>query len=119
MNFNTELLEQTNKNYKKKKPIVFKILNTILYSCLLVLICFIVFSSIFIKAEVVGISMQPTFNKNLQESVNKQDYENSIYKDIAFANRFKKGSSGDIVLIKLNESSQGEVIIKRIIVNMA
>lgn len=115
MNFNTELLEQTNKKYKKKKPVVFKILNTILYSCIFVLLCVIVFSSIFIKAQVIGISMQPIFNKNLQQSVNKQDYENSIYKDIAFANRFKKGSSGDIVLIQLKENNKGEVIIKRVI----
>ena len=52
--------------------------------------------------------MQPTYNKNLSVL---EDPEKSIYKDIVFANRFNKGSSGDIVLVNV----KNEIIIKRII----
>ena len=114
MNFELETLQERNKEYSKKKPKVFKLLNTVLYLCIFLLVCYLIFSAIFIKAQVVGISMKPTFNVNLQESANKQDYENSIYKDVVYVNRFKKASSGDIVLIKREESNQNEIIIKRV-----
>ena len=48
MNFNTELLQERNKLYKNKNPIVLKILGAILYLYIFILICMLIFSTIFI-----------------------------------------------------------------------
>ena len=64
----------------------------------------------FVQAQVVGISMQPTFNKNLGVGT-QEEYEQSEYKDYVYANRFNKGTNGDIVLLDIN----GQILIKRLI----
>lgn len=101
-------LQDVNKNYSSKKPISLKIIDVIFVLYILVCVVYLIFCVIFIKAEVIGVSMQPTFNKNLSLD---EDYEKSIYKDIVFANRFKEGTNGDIVLVQ----TQSELVIKRII----
>jgi len=54
--------------------------------------------------------MQPTFNKDLGIGT-QESYLQSKYKDYVYANRFDKGTNGDIVLIDLN----GQVLIKRLV----
>lgn len=70
-----------------------------------------VFNLVFFRAQVIGPSMKPTFNINLEEDMDEQFYINSKYKDIVVVNRFDKGSCGDIVLFNF----EGETLIKRII----
>jgi len=101
-------LDQVNKNYKRRSNIAFKILAVffVLYGIILISYCF--FCSIYIRAEVIGCSMQPLFNENLSYG---EDYESSIYRDVVYANRFKRGTNGDIVLV----NRPNDIVIKRII----
>ena len=113
INFENSFLQDTNKKYLNKKPFLVKLLGVLFYFVLFIFICNIIFNFVFIKAQVVGISMMPTYNKNL-DAVTVYDttyYENSVYKDIVFANRFENGTNGDIILLNLNN----ELVIKRII----
>ena len=63
--------------------------------------------------------MQPLFNSNLEYSIDSADYEISIYQDIAYVNRFDKGTNGDIILLEILEKENNEnntnIVIKRII----
>ena len=103
----------SNKHYAKKSSwlaILFKIL---FYATMLFFVINIVFNLVFIKAQVVGISMIPTYNKNLEAEIvyDNTYYENSIYKDNVIANKFEKGKNNDIILLQLGN----EFAIKRII----
>ena len=111
--FEKDLLKDTNTNYKNKKPIFLKILGVFLYVAVIVLTLDAIFNLVFIKAQVVGISMMPTYNKNLDATTvyDSSYYESSPYKDIVYANRFKKGTNRDIILLQLNN----ELVIKRIV----
>lgn len=113
INFENNYLQDRNKKYAYKKPFFINLLGVLFYVVLFVFICNIIFNLIFIKAQVVGISMIPTYNKNLDATTvyNNSYYENSPYKDVVYANKFEKGSNGDIVLLNLNN----ELVIKRII----
>lgn len=108
MKFSDISLQDVNKKYSNKKPIILKIIDVVFALYILLCVAYLVFCVVFIKAEVIGVSMQPTYNKNLSLS---EDYEKSIYKDIVFANRFEKGTNGDIVLAQV----ENELVIKRII----
>lgn len=111
--FENNLLADRNKCYTHKKPFFLKFLGFLLYFFAFILLCSIIFGTIFIKAQVVGISMIPTYNRNLDATVveSNEYYENSPYKDVVFANRFEKGTNGDVILLKLNN----ELVIKRVI----
>lgn len=119
--FSTIELGEVNKHYSRKKSKWFRVIDVILFLYFVCIFAYIVFSIVFIRAQVIGISMQPLFNKDLPYSTNAEDYENSIYQDIAFANRFDKGTNGDIVLIEITEIDSltkkevSNIVIKRII----
>lgn len=112
-------LGEYNKNYKQKKHWGLKLLDVILVFYFLIIFAYLVFSVVFIRAQVIGISMQPLFNSKLEQSSNPKDYETSIYQDIAFANRFEKGTNGDIILVDvtnyLKDKTSSGIVIKRII----
>lgn len=100
------VLQQSNK--KKKRSIGLRILDVLFCLYIIVALCYLIFCSIFIQAKVIGTSMQPTFNENL---IYGEDIYKSKYKDVVYANRFDKGTNGDIVIVKLGD----EVVIKRLI----
>lgn len=106
--FNSFELGQLNKNYRQSKPKTLKVLDILFYVFLAVSILYLLFCLTFVQAQVIGPSMQPTFNKNLSYV---EDAEESIYQDIVYANKLDKGSNGDIVLLTVDN----EIIIKRII----
>ena len=108
MQFNTISLQETNKKYSNKKPVILRIIDIIFVLYILVCVAYLIFCVVFIKAEVIGVSMQPTYNKNLSLD---EDYDKSIYKDIVFANRFEQGTNGDVVLVQTGN----DLVIKRII----
>ena len=109
MKFENIELSQLNKHYAKKRPLSLKIVDVFLAIYIFVLLVYAIFCTIFIQVEIVGHSMQPTYNRNLKAWENA---ETSIYKDKAFANRFEKGTNGDIVVINTKEDG---TVIKRII----
>ena len=101
-------LQELNPKYSKKKTAGQIAIYILLALYALMLACYIIFNIIYVKARVVGFSMQPTYNASLKQD---EDPEASIYKDNVFANRYNKGTNNDIVLIQ-NEDG---VVIKRII----
>ena len=101
-------LTELNKNYKRSKPKVLRVLDFLFYAFLFVSVIYLLFCLTFVQARVIGPSMQPTFNKNLSYS---EDAESSIYQDIVYANKLDKGSNGDIVLLAVDN----EIIIKRVV----
>lgn len=98
----------TSINKKKKRSIGLITVDVLFTIYVLIALCYLVFCAIFIKAQVIGTSMQPTFNINLSYTENA---ETSQYKDIVFANRFNKGKNGDVIIAEINDL----VIIKRLI----
>lgn len=106
--FKTFELTELNKNYKKSKPKALKVLDFLFYAFLFVSVVYLLFCLTFVQARVIGPSMQPTFNKNLTYT---EDASASIYQDIVYANKFDKGSNGDIILL----NTENDIIIKRII----
>ncbi len=115
--FNSLELGNVNKNYKKNKYWGIKLLDIILYIYIFCMFAYFVFNIIFIRAQVIGISMQPLFNSNLDQSLDPKEYETSIYQDVAFANRYNKGKNGDIILLEILENGEttSNIVIKRII----
>lgn len=123
MQFENASLKNINKKYANKRPINIKIVDIIFFIYIFIILCYLAFCLIFVQAQVVGTSMQPTYNINLsQEDYNKQleknpslTYEQYImqsqYKDTVFANKLDKGSNGDIVIMQ----TETETVIKRII----
>ena len=108
MNLGLVELGQLNKKYAKKRPVGLIVADVLSFLYVFIFVCYFVFCCVFIQAEVVGASMQPTFNSNLSYS---EDANKSVYKDIVYANRFQKGTNGDIVLV----NRPSGVAIKRII----
>lgn len=123
MQFQNASLKDINKKYANKRPINIKIIDILFFTYIFILLCYLAFCLIFVQAQVIGTSMQPTYNVNLsQEDFNNQKlkkpeltYEQYImkskYKDTVFANKLDKGSNGDIVIMQ----TKTETVIKRII----
>lgn len=122
MQGNQEEFKAYYKVYNKKNKVINSILTAITIVVCVFCIAIVCLSIVFFRAQVIGASMQPTFNISLNEN---EDPETSIYKDIVVVNRFQNGTNGDIVLIDKSaeeiEYSGGiitikeEVLIKRII----
>lgn len=113
--FNELELGKVNRNYSKKKSGWLKLIDVFLFLYFLCILGYLLFSIIFIRAQVIGISMQPLFNANLEYSPNPKDYETSKYQDVTYANRYDKGSNGDIIILEILEEDKTNIIIKRII----
>ena len=101
----------SNKGQNKKKFDLTIFINIILIIILTFMIAFLSLSLIFLKYEVIGVSMQPTYNIELEVGKDDEYYINSIYKDKVIINSLNKGTNSDIVVLNVD----GEVVIKRII----
>ena len=112
-------LSEINNHYKKKRSGWFKLIDVFLVVYILCILSYLAFSIVFIKAQVIGISMQPLFNARLEYSQNPKDYDASPYQDVAYVNRYKKGTNGDIVLLEIldnqDDPESTNIVIKRII----
>lgn len=69
----------------------------------------LLFNFLFIHSTVYDISMQPTFNNEINETT-KEGYD--AYHDYVIVSKFNKGTNGDVVLLL---SQENRTIIKRII----
>lgn len=82
-------------------------------------IAFLIFSIIFVRVDVIGVSMQPTYNSKLQEGLSREQYEDSKYQDKVYVNRFGKAKRGDIIVAKVKEQTSKGVkevkVIKRLV----
>ncbi len=96
---------------KKKKKWWVITLQVVLAILLALGVAFSIFSIIYREIEVIGPSMQPTFNNSIADNLSTAEYEASAYKDRVCVNRFKNGARGDIIVFKRN----GKNLIKRII----
>ncbi len=109
-------LAQKNKLYSttsKVEKFFDKFFNIVFYVLTIFFVLYFTFNIMFIQARVVGISMEPTFNKDLvaTQVYDESYYENSIYKDYIYANRFDKGTNGDVVIVNIDN----QLVVKRII----
>lgn len=100
-----------NKKYAKKRSTYERFFMLLFTVLVLYIYLNLLFYSIFFRVQVIGQSMQPTFNVNLPANIDTEAAKNSIYKDIVVVNRYGTGTNGDIILIE----TPNEVIIKRII----
>lgn len=91
------------------------LLSILVVISIVILLAFTAFNILFYKSPVVGVSMQPTFNIELEEGLSTAEYEASNIKDKAYVYRFGKGKVGDVVLVQRGEGSSARLIIKRII----
>lgn len=84
--------------------IILKFLGDVFFIfCLLIALVLIIFSSVTIECKVVGPSMQPTLNKDLNAG-----------NDIVYVNKYDRNFKyGDIIVI--NIEGKGDPIIKRVI----
>ena len=109
-------LEQKNKLYSttsKTERFFDVFFSVVFYILTIFFVLYFCFKIVFIQARVVGISMEPTFNSDLvaTQVYDEGYYENSIYKDYIYANRFDKGTNGDIVIVDIDN----QLVVKRII----
>ncbi len=101
---------------QKKKRKWYEILLTIIITIMFVVtLCFVTFSIIFAKIEVVGVSMQPTYNVELEEGKTRTFYEASPVKDKVYVNRFSKGKRGDVIVVNHEENGIKTKVIKRLV----
>ena len=85
----------------------------VVFSLLIVVMLYAIFCFIFPSTKVVGVSMKPTLN-NYEELIEGKDdsfYEESIFQDTIYVNRFNKGKVGDVVVL----NKDGKNVVKRII----
>lgn len=96
---------------KKKK----KWYHVLLYIFIAILLCigiaYTIFSIIYTEIDVIGVSMKPTFNNELNDGVSNQEALDSKIKDRVCVNRFSSGTNGDIIVFTRGD----EQLIKRII----
>jgi len=100
MDFQDNSLRYMNKNYARQKQTSEKLLIFLLVILFIYIYANLLFYSVFYKLQVVGQSMQPTFNAQLSE---EDDGNSSIYKDIAVVNQYETGTNGNIIIIRLEE----------------
>ena len=104
-------MEQT-----KKKKSVWQILSTVMLSiAIFLLLVLIAFNIFFYKSPIVGISMQPTYNKSLPEGLTTAEYEKSEIKDKAYVYRYGEAEIGDVVMIEIKEDGKEKLLIKRLV----
>ncbi len=100
----------------KKKKSVWQILSTVMLCiAIFVLLVLIAFNIFFYKSPIVGISMQPTYNKSLPEGLTTEEYEKSEIKDKAYVYRFGEAKIGDVVMIEIKEDGKEKLLIKRLV----
>lgn len=113
MDLQTQIDEINSKNISKKQK---KKWYEILFQIFLVLavlmgIAYSIFCIIYKEIEVVGVSMQPTFNPLLDINSTEEEAEASPYKDKVCVNRFSSGKNGDIIVFEHDNTD----VIKRLI----
>jgi len=101
------MTKKINNQFNKKRKWYEVVLSVIIAIAFAITLCFVVFSIIFVRVEVIGVSMQPIYNNNLQLGLSREEYENSKYKDKVYVNRFSSGKRGDIVVVKSNDTLSG------------
>ncbi len=101
---------------EKTKKTPWQIFTTVVL-CITVflLVVLTAFNIFFYKSPIVGVSMQPTFNADLQEGRPTSEYEKSNIKDKAYVYRFGKGKRGDIIMVEVLEDGKPKLLIKRLV----
>lgn len=98
----------------KKKKKWYQILLYIFIALLLCIgIAYTIFSIIYTEIDVIGVSMKPTFNNELDDTTTTAEAKVSKIKDKVCVNRFSSGKNGDIIVFTRGD----EKFIKRIIAN--
>ena len=111
MKFGNYNLAKVNRLYKSKWDLMDRVavwMATILISSILIMTTFNIF---FYQSEVVGPSMQPTYNILAPDVMDKEEIERSPYKDHIIVSRFRQPKLGEVAIVELPY----QTIIKRVI----
>ena len=97
----------------KKKKKWYQILLYIFIALLLCIgIAYTIFSIIYTEIDVIGVSMKPTFNNELDDTTTTAEAKVSKIKDKVCVNRFSSGKNGDIIVNQQTLGFDKEIINK-------
>ena len=111
MKFGNYNLAKVNRLYKSKWDLMDRVavwMATILISSILIMTTFNIF---FYHSEVVGPSMQPTYNILAPDVMDKEEIDRSPYRDHIIVSRFRQPKPGEVAIVEL----PSQTIIKRVI----
>ena len=100
---------------KTKKSAKSIILTITLVFLIIILAIFAVFNILFFQSPIIGISMQPLYNEELEEGKTTTYYESSKIKDKAYVYRYGKVSKNSIVMVE-HTSTVEDKVVKRLLV---
>ena len=111
MKFRKYNLAKVNKLYKNKWDLIDKIAILMASILLTFIMAMTIFYTVCYQSEVVGPSMQPTYNVLAPDVVDKEEILKSPYRDHIIVSRFRQPKQGDVAIVELTS----QTIIKRVI----
>lgn len=111
MNFTNFKLEKLNRKYKDKYAIWDKLAILFVSVLITFVLALSAFYIVFYQSDVVGPSMQPTYNVLAPDTDSDSEIKASPYRDHIIVSRFRKPTNGDIAIVELTS----QTIIKRVI----
>lgn len=111
MKFKKYKLEKLNKKYKDKYAIWDKLALLFVSFIITFVIALSAFYIVFYQSDVIGPSMQPTYNVLAPDIDDDNEIKASPYRDHIIVSRFRKPTNGDIAIVELTS----QTIIKRVL----
>lgn len=111
MEFRKYTLEKLNRKYKDKYEFWDKLFILLVSIVITFTIALSLFFIVFYPSDVIGPSMQPTYNVLAPDSDNESDLMSNHYRDHIIVSRFRKPKNGEVAIVDLTS----QTIIKRVI----
>lgn len=111
MKFKNYRLEKLNKKYKDKYVFWDKVTMLFVSFIITFILALSAFFIVFYQSDVIGPSMQPTYNVLAPDSDNENAIISSPYRDHIIVSRFRKPKNGEVAIVELTS----QTIIKRVL----
>ncbi len=111
MKFKNYKLEKLNKKYKDKYAALDKLAVLFVSFVITFVIAISAFYIVFYQSDVIGPSMQPTYNILAPDTDDDTELKASPYRDHIIVSRFRKPKNGEIAIVELTS----QTIIKRVL----
>ena len=102
MQFQNVSIKDINKKYANKRPSNIKIIDIVFFVYIFIILCYLAFCLIFVQAQVIGASMQPTYNMNLSQ----EEFAYSIDMDRTYYSSVENGKR-NISLLNIQKIANG------------